>query len=181
MWNDRRKWLVVTSSCPFTLQVAERGSWQAVVITCKTCLLQSMTRTSISGWFMLVIRMYLWKPSGCSMLTSVVWTSLRWSGYEVEVVRMSYVYKCRLNFLEAVRIWEARHVYPDGCDPDGNACHVSPWGAWHMFSGGGVPTVRHLQMEGNQQQQAVPKTSLNESFQKTHESDRSFLWYSMQR
>ena len=52
-----------------------------------------------------------------------------------------YVYKCRLNFLEAVRIWEVRHVYPDGGDPDGNACHVSPWGAWHVFSGGGVPTV----------------------------------------
>ena len=138
--GDRGKWLVVTSSCPFTLQVAECGPWQAVVITCKTCLLQSMTRTIIFGWFMLVIRMYLWKPSGCSMLTSVVWTSLRRSGYEVEVVRMSYVYKCRLNFLEAIRIWKARHVYPDEGDPDGNACHVSLWGAWHVFSGGGVPT-----------------------------------------
>ena len=141
MWNDRGKWLVVTASCPFTLQEAECGSWQAVVITCKTYLLQSMTRTSISGWFMLVIRMYLWKPSGCSMLTSVVWTSLRRSGYEVEVVRMSYAYKCRLNFLETVRIWEARHVYSNGGDPDGNTCHVSAWGAWHMFSGGGVPTM----------------------------------------
>ena len=57
MWNDRGKWLVVTSSCPFTLQVAERGSWQAVVITCKTCLPQSMIRAIISGWTMLVIRM----------------------------------------------------------------------------------------------------------------------------
>ena len=37
-----------------------------------------------------------------------------------------YVYKRRLNFLEAVRIREARHVYLDGGDPDGNACHVSP-------------------------------------------------------
>ena len=36
-------------SCPFTLQVAERGPWQAVVITCKTCLLQSMIRTNIPG------------------------------------------------------------------------------------------------------------------------------------
>ena len=53
----------------------------------------------------------------------------------VEAVRMFYAYKCCLNFLKAVRIWEARHVYPDG-----NACHVSPWGAWHVFSGGGVPT-----------------------------------------
>nr|CAN65905.1 hypothetical protein VITISV_004872 [Vitis vinifera] len=34
-----------------------------------------------------------------------------------------YVYKCRLPFLEAVRIEEARHVYPDGGDPDDNACH----------------------------------------------------------
>ena len=100
-----------------------------------------MTRTIIFGWFMLVIRMYLWKPSGCSMLTSVVWTSLRRFRYEVGVVRMSYVYKCRLNFLEAVQIWEARHVYPDGGNPDGNACHVSPWGAWYVFSGGGVPTM----------------------------------------
>ena len=50
------------------------------------------------------------------------------------------VYKCRLNFLEAVRIWGARHVYPDEGDPNGNVCHVSPWGAWHVFSGGGVPT-----------------------------------------
>ena len=81
-----------------------------------------------------------WKSFGCLMFISVAWTSLRQSRYEMEVVRMSYVYKCRLNFLEAVRIWEARHVYPDGGDPDGNACHVSPWGAWHVFSGGGVPT-----------------------------------------
>ena len=36
-------------SCPFTLQVAERGSWQAIVITYKTCLLQSMIRTNIPG------------------------------------------------------------------------------------------------------------------------------------
>ena len=76
-----------------------------------------MTRTIISGWLMLVIRMY------CESRPDI------------------YVYKCRLNFLEAVRIWEVRHVYPDGGDPDGNACHVSPWGAWHVFSGGGVPTV----------------------------------------
>nr|CAN61317.1 hypothetical protein VITISV_023980 [Vitis vinifera] len=46
--------------------------------------------------------------------------------YEVKVVRMSYVCKCRLNFLEAVRIRKARHVYPDEGDPDDNACHVSP-------------------------------------------------------
>ena len=84
---------------------------------------------------MLVIQMYLWKPSGCIMLISVVWTSLRQFGYEMEAVQMFYAYKCRLDFLEVVRIWEARHVYPDG-----NACHVSPWGVWHVFSGGGVPT-----------------------------------------
>ena len=60
-----------------------------------------------------------------------------------------YVYKCRLNFLEAVRIWEVRHVYPDGGDPDGNACHVSPWGAWHVFSGGvRIWGARHVYPDG---------------------------------
>nr|CAN61514.1 hypothetical protein VITISV_037322 [Vitis vinifera] len=80
-----------------------RGPWQAVVITCKTCLLQSMIRIIILGWLML--------------------------GHPdvfVESVRMFYAYKCRLNFLETVRIQKARHVYPDEGDPDGNACHVSP-------------------------------------------------------
>ena len=93
VWNDRGKWLVVTSPCPFTLQVAKRGSWQAVVITCKTCLLQSMIRTIIFGWLMLVIRMYLWKPSECSMLTSVVWTFLRRFRYErrVTCIRMRVI------------------------------------------------------------------------------------------
>ncbi|RVW49763.1 hypothetical protein CK203_069888 [Vitis vinifera] len=51
--------------------VTERGPWQAVVITCKTCF------------------------------TSV-------------------------NDPDNLRIEEARHVYPDGGDPDDNACHVSP-------------------------------------------------------
>ena len=42
-----------------------------------------------------------------------------------------YVYKCRLPFLEAVWIGEARHVYPDGGDPDDDGpadstCHASP-------------------------------------------------------
>ena len=36
-------------SCPFSLQVAERGPWQVVVIMCKTCLLQLMIRTNILG------------------------------------------------------------------------------------------------------------------------------------
>ena len=57
----------------------------------------------------------------------------------VEAVRMFYAYKCRLNFLEAVRRG-ARHVYPDGGDPDGNACHV--------FSRGGVPTGGAIQFFG---------------------------------
>ena len=87
MVGDRGKWLVVTSSCPFTLQVAERGLWQAVVITCKTCLFQSMIWTNVSKWPMLVVRMHLWKSSGC------------------------YVYECRVPLLEVVRIGEARHVY----------------------------------------------------------------------
>ena len=46
-----------------------------------------MTRTIISGWSMLVIRMY------CESRPDV------------------YAYKCRLPFLEAVRIREARPVY----------------------------------------------------------------------
>ncbi|KAL6333368.1 hypothetical protein AAG906_028553 [Vitis piasezkii] len=37
--------------------VAERGPRLVVVITCKTCLLQSMIRTIIPGWHMLIIRM----------------------------------------------------------------------------------------------------------------------------
>ena len=82
------------------------------------------------------------------MLTSVNdpdnYTRMAYAGHPdvfVESVRMFYAYKCRLNFLETVRIRKARHVYPDEGDPDGNACHVSPWGAWHVFSGGRVPTA----------------------------------------
>ncbi|RVW37159.1 hypothetical protein CK203_111748 [Vitis vinifera] len=45
--------------------VAERGPWQAVVITCKTCLLQSMIWANVSGWPMLVVWMHLWKSSEC--------------------------------------------------------------------------------------------------------------------
>ena len=54
---------------------------------------------------MLIIRMYIVNPSGC------------------------YVYKCRLIFLDAVRIREAHHAYPKGnpddAGPDDNTCHVS--------------------------------------------------------
>ena len=45
-YDCQKSWEVIVGSdllslhsCPFTLQVAERGPWQAVVITCKTCLL----------------------------------------------------------------------------------------------------------------------------------------------
>ena len=79
MWNDCRKWLVVTSSCLLTLQAVERGPWQTVVITCETCLLQSMIRTIVSGWHMLIIRMYCVSHPD-DMFMSVVWSSLRWSG-----------------------------------------------------------------------------------------------------
>ena len=89
MWNDRGKWLVVTSSCPLILQMARCGSWQAVVITCKTCFTSVNDPDIISGWPMLVIQMH------CESRSDV------------------YVYKCRLNFLEAIRIWGAHHVYPD--------------------------------------------------------------------
>ena len=38
----QRSWKVTCHhSCPFTLQVAERRPWQAVGMTCKTCLFQS--------------------------------------------------------------------------------------------------------------------------------------------
>ena len=53
-----------------------------------------MTRSIIFGWLMLVIRMYLlWKPSGCFILISVVWPSLRQSGYErrVTCIRMGVI------------------------------------------------------------------------------------------
>ena len=54
----QRSWEVTCHhSCPFALQVAERGSWQAVGMTCKTCLLQSTIRTNISGQDMLVVQM----------------------------------------------------------------------------------------------------------------------------
>ena len=87
MWNDLRKWLVVTSSCPLTLQAAERGPWQAVVVTCETCLLQSMIRTIVSGWNMLIIRMYcVSRPD--DMFISVVWSSLRQSGKACHVCFM---------------------------------------------------------------------------------------------
>ena len=76
MWSDCRKWLVVTSSCPPTLQVAERGSWQAVVVTCETCLLQSIIRTIVSGWHMLIIRMYCVSRPDDTFI-NVVWSSLR--------------------------------------------------------------------------------------------------------
>ena len=70
---------------------------------------------------MLVVRMHLWKSSGC------------------------YVYECRVPLLEAVRIGEARRVYswenPDGVNPDDNVCHASIGDVCHVVSGGGVPTL----------------------------------------
>ena len=118
--------LLSLHSCPFTLQVAERGPWQAVVITCKTCLLQSMIWTNVSGWPMLVVRMHLRKSSGC------------------------YVCECRVPLLEGVRIGEARHMYswgnPNEDNPDENVCHTSSGDVCHVW--GGVPTItRRLLLE----------------------------------
>ncbi|RVW17492.1 Superoxide dismutase [Vitis vinifera] len=42
--------------------VMGRGPWLVVVIACKTRLLQSMIRTIVSGWHMLIIRMYCGDP-----------------------------------------------------------------------------------------------------------------------
>ena len=116
VWSDRGKWLVVTSSCPFTLQVVERGPWQAVVITCETCLLHSQ-------W------------SGPLYPDGLCWSS----GCIVEAVRMFYAYKCRLTFLEAGQIWGRVICIRMGWS-GWYACYVSLWGVWHVFSGGGVPT-----------------------------------------
>ena len=81
-------------SCLFTLQVAERGSWQVVGMTCKTCLLQSTIRTNISGYDTSVVRMrYDGRPD--VMFSSVMCLSLR-----------------------KVRIGEAHHVSSWG-NPDG--------------------------------------------------------------
>ena len=70
---------------------------------------------------MLVIRMHLWKSSGC------------------------YAYECRVPLLKVVRIGEVRHVYywgnPDGSNPDKNTCHMSSGNVCHVASGGGIPTV----------------------------------------
>ena len=95
--GDHVKWSWEVTCCHFILSLHSagggRGPWKTVVITCKTCLLQSMIRTIIFGWLMLVIRMYLWKPSECSMLTSVVWTFLRRFRYErrVTCIRMRVI------------------------------------------------------------------------------------------
>ena len=58
------------------------------------------------------------------MLTSVNdpdnYTRMTYAGHPdvlVESIRMFYAYKCRLNFLEAIRIRKARHVYLDEGDP----------------------------------------------------------------
>ena len=101
--------------------MAERGPWQTVVITCKTCLLQSMIGANVSGWPMLVVRMHLWKSSEC------------------------HAHECRVLLLEVVRIGEARHMYSwgnlDGVNPDENVCHASSGDVCHVLSGGGVLTM----------------------------------------
>ena len=69
---------------------------------------------------MLVVRMHLWKSSGC------------------------HAYECRVLLFEVVQIGEARHVYswvnPDGVNPDENVCHASSGDVCHVLSGEGVPT-----------------------------------------
>ena len=87
-YDCQKSWEVIVGSdllslhsCLFTLQVAERGSWQAVVITCKTCLLQSMIRTNISGQCMSVVRMCCGSRPDV-MFVSAVCLSLRESGQE---------------------------------------------------------------------------------------------------
>ena len=152
--GDRVKWSWEVTCCHFILSLHSAGGGTWAMTGCCDNVWDLLTSVNDPDHY---IRMdYVghpdvsWKPSGCSMLTSVVWTSLRRSGYEVKVVRMSFVYKCRSNFLEVVRIWKARHVYPDEGDPDGSACHVSPWGAWHVFSGGGVPTNMTTYFLGNE-------------------------------
>ena len=86
--GDRVKWSWEVTCCHFILSFhsAGGGTWTMTCCCDNICLLQSMTWTIIFGWLMLVIRMYLlWKPSGCFMLISVVWPSLRQFGYERRV------------------------------------------------------------------------------------------------
>ena len=108
-------------SCLFTLQVAERGPWQVVGMTCKTRLLQSTIRTKHIRIGYVGRPDVMWRSSGC------------------------YVCECRVPLLEGVWIGEARHVYswgnPDGGNPDENACHVLSGNVCHVSSGGGVPTM----------------------------------------
>ena len=70
---------------------------------------------------MLVVRVHLWKLFGC------------------------YAYECRVPLLEVVWIGEARYVYswgnPHEVNPDENVCRASSGDVWHVFSGGGVPTM----------------------------------------
>ena len=111
-------------SCPFTLQVAERGPWKVVGMTCKTCLLRSTIRTKHIRIGYVDRPDVMWRSFGC------------------------YVCECFVPLLKGVRIGEARHVYswgnPDGGNPDENACHVSPGSMCHMSSGGGVPTESNI-------------------------------------
>ena len=64
--RDRGKWLAVTSFLSLHSAVAECGPWQVVMMTCKTCLLQSMIRINISGYDMSVVRMWYLRVSCAS-------------------------------------------------------------------------------------------------------------------
>ena len=74
-----------------------------------------MIWTNVSGWPMLVVRMHLWKSSGC------------------------YAYACRVPLLGVVRIGEARHVLSwensDEINPDKNVCHTSSGDVCHVWEG----------------------------------------------
>ena len=68
---------------------------------------------------MLVVRMHLWKSSGC------------------------YAYECHVPLLEVFRIGKTRHVYswgnPDEVNSDDNVCHASLGDVCHVWEG--VPTA----------------------------------------
>ena len=119
MYNDRGKWLVVTSTCPFTLQVMGRGPWLVAVIACKTRF------TLVNDPDNYIRMTYVDHPDVLCMAVRMLclWVSfdLPWGGPDMKGTSRD-------------------SVYPDEDDPDEDACHVSPWGVRHVFSRGGVPT-----------------------------------------
>ena len=105
LFRDRGKWLVVTSTRRFTLQVMGRGPWLVVVIACKT------RYTLVSGPDHCIRTAYVDHPD--ALCKSSGWYAYKCCLIFLEVVldhpdvlcKSSWwcAYKCRLIFLEVVR------------------------------------------------------------------------------